>query len=173
MQNLGHLAVEFKPLHPTDSLGKAAELLRSTPAGATPVVEGGRLLGLVTASLLADFLASGPPDELRELPVSRLPLSGVLVLPEALTPAEALMCFQANDVACAPVVDAAGGLVGMVSNAELVSAVCRRVRPPMIGGMATPFGVYLTGGGVRGGVGDLALMTTGIFMAMVMLALSR
>ncbi|HEU4754438.1 MAG TPA: DUF1385 domain-containing protein, partial [Armatimonadota bacterium] len=63
----------------------------------------------------------------------------------------------------------AGGLVGLVTKAELVPAVVGRVKPPVVGGMATPFGVYLTGGGVRGGVGDLALMSTGIFMCLVMI----
>jgi hypothetical protein len=63
--------------------------------------------------------------------------------------------------------DGPGGLLGIVTRAELVSAVCGRVRPPLVGGMATPFGVYLTGGGVRGGVGDLALMTTGMYLATI------
>jgi hypothetical protein len=34
-------------------------------------------------------------------------------------------------------------------------------RPARIGGFATPFGVFLTTGAYRGGVGDLALMVTG------------
>ncbi|MQK95694.1 hypothetical protein, partial [Escherichia coli] len=40
------------------------------------------------------------------------------------------------------------------------------------GGMATPFGVYLTTGNHRGGVGDFALITTGVVMA-VCLILAR
>jgi len=35
--------------------------------------------------------------------------------------------------------------------------------------MATPFGVYLTGGGVRAGVGDFALLATGALMSVLLL----
>lgn len=37
-------------------------------------------------------------------------------------------------------------------------------RPERVGGMATPFGVYLTTGAIRAGAGDLALMATGVLM---------
>jgi hypothetical protein len=58
-----------------------------------------------------------------------------------------------------------GGISGIVSLAALVNALFGRVKPALIGGMATPFGVYLTGGGARGGVGDLALVSAGVFIA--------
>ena len=38
-------------------------------------------------------------------------------------------------------------------------------RPARIGGLATPFGVYLTSGTYRGGAGDVALMATGAMLA--------
>jgi hypothetical protein len=68
------------------------------------------------------------------------------------------------------VLDDADGLLGVITRAELLSPMCGRVRPPLVGGMATPFGVYLTGGGVRGGVGDFALLTTGMYLASLNLA---
>ncbi|MCC2672757.1 MAG: metal-dependent enzyme-like protein, partial [Armatimonadetes bacterium] len=77
--------------------------------------------------------------------------------------------LRANHLERVMVQDVLGGLIGVITRAELVSAVCGRVRPPLVGGMATPFGVYLTGGGVRGGVGDLALMTTGMYLATIQL----
>jgi CBS domain-containing protein len=169
MHSLGQLAVRVKPLHPVDSLGKAAEALRSSALPAAPVVEGGRIIGIVTARSLADYLAQESPEELKDATVACLPLEGGIALPETLPPTEALRFFHANGLECAPVVDAGGNLLGLVSSAALASAVCGRIRPPIIGGMATPFGVYLTGGGVRGGVGDWALTTTGMFMAATML----
>jgi hypothetical protein len=48
-----------------------------------------------------------------------------------------------------------------------LSAAMRALRPPLIGGMATPFGVYLTDGTRRAGVGDLALVSTGIFLGLI------
>ena len=42
---------------------------------------------------------------------------------------------------------------------------------PTVGGMATPFGVYLTAGGARGGAGHLALVSTGMALfAMLLVA---
>jgi CBS domain-containing protein len=170
METLEQVAVRVKTLHPEDSIGKAAEAVRCSHVGAVPVVEDSRLLGLLTAGTLADFLAAVPAPSAAELSVSSLPLEPAIAFPEGLSPAEALKYFQANRLERAVVLDYSGGLLGMVTRAELVSAVCGRVRPPVIGGMATPFGVYLTGGGVRGGVGDFALMTTGIYLALLQVA---
>jgi CBS domain-containing protein len=170
MRTIGQLAVRVVTLRPGDSLGKAAEAVRCSSVGVVPVIDQGRLLGLVTSRLLADFLAQGSPERLKDLTVAALPLESVIALPDTLPPTEALRFFQANSLECAPVLDASGGLLGIVSNGELASAICGRVRPPLIGGMATPFGVYLTGGGARGGVGDFALMTTGIYLCVLNLA---
>lgn len=169
MRTVGQLAVRVKPLYPEDSVGKAAEAVRASTLEAAPLIENGRLGGIVTAAALAEYLAEGAVEELQHAPVTRLRLDPVIALPESLSPTEALAFFHANDLEYAPVVDPSGGLLGMISNGELASAVCGRVRPPMIGGMATPFGVYLTGGGVRGGVGDWALVSTGAFMASMMM----
>ena len=51
-----------------------------------------------------------------------------------------------------PVVDGAGQLKGVVTRSDVASALLRGLRPLRIGGMATPFGVYLTTGNHRGGV---------------------
>ncbi len=170
MQTLGRIAVRVKVLEPGDSLGKAADAVRASTVGAVPVLDGGMLLGLVTGDTLTRFLTEREPVQPDRWSVADLELEAAHPMPEDLRAPDALRFFQANDVHVAPVVDYGGGLVGVVSRAELASAACGRVKPPLIGGMATPFGVYLTGGGVRGGVGDLALVSTGVFTALVVVA---
>jgi CBS domain-containing protein len=165
---LGDLAVRVRVLALDDSLGRAAEAVRASTVGAAPVVEDGRLVGLVTASILAAALASAPPPA-ADTPVASLPIESAVALPESLAPRDALRFFDGNGLERAAVLDAHGGLVGLVGQAELAAALCGRVKPALIGGMATPFGVYLTGGGARGGVGDLALASTGVFMAVLFL----
>jgi CBS domain-containing protein len=167
MQTVGRLAVRVKALEPGDTLGKAAEIVRASCVNAAPVLLDGHFVGLVTPAILADALSSGSPQQFKERTLGELPLERAVILPEGMPASVALQLFESNAMTSAPVQDAFGGLVGMVSTAELVSAVCGRVRPPIVGGMATPFGVYLTGGGVRGGVGDLALMTTGMYIALL------
>lgn len=171
MQNLGRLAIKVKTLELSDSLGKAAEAVRASAIGAAPVVQFGQVIALVTSDILGEFLLTpGVAGRARELQVGELPLEGVIAIPYGLSPSEALAFFRANELERAPVVDATGQYLGMITTAELVSAVCGRVRPPLVGGMATPFGVYLTGGGVRGGVGDFALVTTGMYLGVLQLA---
>lgn len=165
MQPIGQLAVRVKVVEPDDSIAKAAEAVRASHVGAVPVIEDGRLIGQVTADLLADYLMEVGPMGIKALTIADLPLVPLIALPESLAPSEALLFFQTNALESAAVVDNSAGFLGLITRAELVSAVCGAVRPPLIGGMATPFGVYLTGGGVRGGVGDFALVTTGIYLA--------
>lgn len=169
MQDIGQLATRVHILTPEDSLSRAAEAVRSSAMGAAPVIRDGRLAGLVTAGLLAGW--AGQNGKAGEGTVDELPLDPAAALPDSLSAEDAAAFLRSNHLDCAPVVDTSTNtLVGMVSLAELVAAIYGRVRPPVIGGMATPLGVYLTGGGVRGGVGDLALMTTGIFMGCLALA---
>ena len=54
--------------------------------------------------------------------------------------------------------------MGLIGRGDLVRELSQPLRPPVIGGMATPLGVYLTTGSVSGGVGTLALMLTGLVM---------
>ena len=167
MQTISTLAVRVRVLSPEDSIGRAAEAVRASTVGAAPVVADGRLVGLVTGAVLTRALAERRDRDPEAGKVFELELETAVVLPETLRPEDALQFFHANGIERAPVLDYSGGLVGMISQSELATAVCRRIKPPMIGGMATPFGVYLTGGGVRGGVGDLALMSTGAYLAVL------
>ncbi|MBU6430595.1 MAG: DUF1385 domain-containing protein [Cyanobacteria bacterium REEB65] len=60
---------------------------------------------------------------------------------------------------------------GVVSRSDLYAATAGELRPTSVGGLATPLGVYLTNGHVRGGAGDLGLLCTGgALMALNLLA---
>ena len=80
---------------------------------------------------------------------------------------EALTQLREEGGPSAPVVDPLGRYHGMVSRGELLSATMGALRPPLVGGMATPFGVYLTDGTRRAGVGDAALVSAGIFLGLI------
>ena len=94
MQQVGQLAVRVRPLDAFDSLGRAAEAVRSSPFGAVPVIQYGCLTGMVTARILAEYLASeaGDPEQAaRERTVAELPLSSGFALPDGLSLREALL----------------------------------------------------------------------------------
>lgn len=166
MQSVSRLAVRVRVLSPRDSLGKAAEIIRSAGVGAAPIVDRGVLVGMVSAEGVARALAELGPEEIPSALVTAAPWESLPVLSESTPADEALRRLRESGHRCAAVLGSGGEILGIVSLAELGSAVCGAVRPPVIGGMATPFGVYLTGGGVRAGVGDRALCAAGAFLAL-------
>jgi CBS domain-containing protein len=163
---VSQLAVRVRPLDLGDSIGKAAELLRSSNGRAAPVIISGHVLGTITTADLTAALASDPARA-KNLPVATLELRPVNGIPDFWGADHALAHFRREGIEIAPVVDAMGRYVGMVSLADLATALCGRLRPKSIGGMATPFGVYLTDGTVRGGVGDWALMSAGVYIGLL------
>lgn len=142
-----------------DSLVRAAAVFRENGAAVLPVVDGERRLkGVLTDSGLAKALAeaSEATDAVGEY-IHR----AETIAPYA-TAAEALR--QGEDGQTRVVIDDAGRVVGLVSAVDLWPR--RRVlpRPSAVGGMATPFGVYLTTGNVSAGAPWWGLMATGASM---------
>ncbi|MEJ5169408.1 MAG: DUF1385 domain-containing protein [Fimbriimonadales bacterium] len=144
-------------LSPEDSLLRAAALLRDGHPGVLPVLDRGVPIGIVTDRSLAEALALGrePLDEVRWAARPFLQ-----VRPYALG-AEALRLLTESGEPALLVIDDAGHLLGAISPSDLVAGNRAEPTPPMVGGMATPFGVYLTAGSVRAGAPGWALAATG------------
>ena len=62
------------------------------------------------------------------------------------------------------IVDSAGEAVGLLTPSRLLLPATAAYRPRVIGGMATPLGVYLTNGAVKGGASGWGLLLTGGLM---------
>lgn len=145
---------------PEDSLNRAASELRRNGCDILPVALDGLLKGVVTEATLALALAEG---EDMNAPASIAAVTASTIAPYA-SGAEALRRLAEEKLPALVVVDDKGQVMGLISASDL--APRRRVmpRPAMIGGMATPFGVYLTNGAVKGGAGGWALVATGALM---------
>jgi hypothetical protein len=156
---VGFLAVVGTVLRPEDSLGHAVELLRDAPSGAVPVMEQYRVVGIVSDREIARGLASGP-----ETAVSQVMIQPPRVARGDVPASEALDLLDGTEFPALAVVTADGRFLGVVGRSELLTALYRRRRPATVGGMATPLGVFLSDGTFRGGVGDFALMLTGVFL---------
>lgn len=149
-----------------DSLARGAQTLREN-GGVLPVVdEGGVLRGLLTDAGLARALAeaSEPTDA-----VGPFASAAETIAPYA-TAAESLR--RGEDGRVLVVVDDARRPVGLISAVDLWPRRRTPPRPAMVGGMATPFGVYLTTGSVSAGAPWWALMATGAAMFGVLLVAS-
>lgn len=142
---------------PEDSLERAAAEMRRNGCGILPVVEDDAVLGVITEASLAESLANGV-DHREAASTAMIP--GDKIPPYA-TGAQALRVLAENGGLPLLVVDDRNRLMGLVSSSDLYPR--RRVlpRPAMVGGMATPFGVYLTNGSVRAGAPWYGLMATG------------
>lgn len=163
---LGRLLETPEPLAPDTALSTAAARFTSQRWSALPVVEDGRLVGLVTSRGVLAALTSGSEGVCREVvrPATALPLSTPLD--------EALWLLRRDDIEVLPVLGLDGRYLGLLSPQRVLQAVEDGLRPRLVGGMATPIGVHLTSVNHRGGVGDLALVMTG-FLMVVMMGVAR
>jgi CBS domain-containing protein len=167
MMLVDDVALKIHPLSPHDTIGRAAEAIRISPASAVPVAEDGRIVGVVSVRELKEALAGCQGEQIRRQPVASVMNGDLLCLRSSVSVEHALEVFRDNGIDAAPILDPVGRYVGMVGTGELLSAACRSMRPAMIGGLATPLGVYLTNGVVRAGVGDAALVSAGFFMGLL------
>ena len=77
----------------------------------------------------------------------------------------ALLTLDRYNLPAMPVFDDARQYLGMVSRADLLAGIHQTVRPPLVGGMATPLGVWLTDGRFSGGAPNLGLFLTGLILS--------
>lgn len=77
----------------------------------------------------------------------------------------ALLTLDRYDASALPVMDSEGHFRGLISRADIVAALGAQIRPPSVGGMATPLGVWLTDGRLQGGAPPLGLFLSGLVLS--------
>lgn len=156
-------------LNPEDSLDRAGTLLRNTAYPFIPITQEGRHIGTVSETSLAramsDSRSLSDPCTVASIEVPQIqPFE---------TGAEALRRLTSEGLNALLVVDDGGHVAGVVGPSDLIPQPHRVPTPPMIGGMATPFGVYLTTGSIHGGAGSFALMASGALLFCLFLGTSQ
>lgn len=146
---------------PNESLIRGAERMREGGVAALPIVQGGVLIGLLTEAGLKTALqdpesAVQPVQEWMETDFETIPLDASLE--------QAVDRLRQAKQPLLIVVDTLGAYRGVLAASDVLSRVQTALRPPQVGGMATPLGVYLTTGTLRAGAGDFALFLTGILL---------
>ncbi len=86
-------------------------------------------------------------------------------IPSVFSLQNALSTFDRYDLNALPVLDANGLYRGVVSRADILAAMGQNVRPPLVGGMATPLGVWLSNGTLSGGAPPIGLFLSGLTLA--------
>ncbi|MEO7454125.1 MAG: DUF1385 domain-containing protein [Fimbriimonadales bacterium] len=153
------------PIYQESSLGAAIDLFRQSGADLIPVVDGSILLGVLWAAEVRTAL-------LESAPLSDSIAAYVDVSPPSLYSSssreEARSVLSASGRPALVVLDPDGRYLGIVRVLDLHHYPERLPRPPMVGGMATPLGVYLTNGSLSGGVKAPALVLTGAAMTLML-----
>ena len=148
------------------SVSAAAHEIRDSGLPVVGVTEGFFYVAVVTQSSLAAALAEGVnPDD----SVSRAYDKQTTTLPPYAPSEKALEIFGNGEVSAIPIVDDYGHLMGVVTPADLYPKRDRAPRPQTVGGMATPFGVYLTTGSIGAGAKGWPLVATGVCMGLIFL----
>lgn len=158
---VGALLRPIAPANLEDSLAVAARAMRDAGSPVLPIADGGVLAGMVTEADLVAALAAGRSYTDSLDLVAR---SGPVTIKPYATSSDALRLLERTGAAALVVVDDEMRVLGLVSASDLISPPSVGPRPRMVGGMATPFGVYLTNGAVSGGVGHSALFCTGALL---------
>lgn len=140
------------------SMQIAIERMREAGQNVIPVVNEGRLTSVLTEKGIFRFLAENahPSD-----PVTKFSESAASI-DSRLTGAEALRQLESHPYLM--VIDQNGIVGGLLTPSCFIGIAPQPERPGLVGGMATPFGVYLTSGAVRGGKKGWYLFCTGLFM---------
>src|SRR5687768_9136480 len=151
---------QIPTLAPEDSVSRALSMLRYAALDTLPVVDSaGRLVGVLTLHDLRPLLVR---DQLELLdPVMTLARMPGAVVTATGTLHDARRALVTSGETTIPVLDERGIYLGVVGFADLIEPIPVRSRPAQIGGMATPWGVYLTNGALQAGVGNGALVATG------------
>lgn len=87
------------------------------------------------------------------------------IVPSAFSLQNALLTLDRYNATALPVIGNDGRYEGMISRADIVAALGAQVRPPVVGGMATPLGVWLTDGRLQGGAPPLGLFLSGLVLS--------
>lgn len=170
---LGELLKTVPTLQPTDSVAKALGHFGRAGVDVLPVLQGPFLAGVVREAELiawaaergAPAIAGGAAHDTMLVTLMR-PARETLDADDTIE--TALARFQEIALGALPVVDACGAYLGVITRQKLLAALTRTLAPERIGGMATPFGVYLTTGNQSAGVGFWSLFCTGALSSLTL-----
>jgi CBS domain-containing protein len=165
---IGNLMRVVRTVAPEDPIGKAAELLRVSGLPGLPIVNSGRLVGMITEGSILNALNTDASEAVAEQPISDIVSRDIVCVNPYMTLGQVAGVMADHNLAVAPVVDTYGSYLGMAVRSDVTTALSMMIRPPTVGGMATPLGVYLTTGSLRAGAGDLGLFLAGATLALMM-----
>ena len=162
-----NLIRNVRTLSPEDTIGRAAEALRASGLTRLPIINSGYVVGEITDELVLKAMTSGDPQSVAEEQVGSIMSKEVVSLNRFMSIGHAAEIMSDRNLPVMAVLDEYGHYLGIVTRSDVTSALCYTIRPPVVAGMATPLGVYLTTGHLRAGAGDLGLFLAGVALMLM------
>ncbi|MQB00964.1 MAG: CBS domain-containing protein [Actinobacteria bacterium] len=130
-------------LFPSESVAAVAERLSRNAIGGAPVVEGGKVVGMVSASDIVRVARRRKDHELSTETVMDVMTRPVVTVAPATSVWEAADILDRRGIKRLPVVDPDGYLVGIISRGDIVRLVAKAERPrrPMAASPMLPAGI--------------------------------
>ena len=125
------MQTEFVTLQPSDRLDFADDVMKLGQIRHMPVVEGNRVVGVVSqrdllAASLSRAMEIDPKDHrtfLRLVEISEVMSDRVITIEPTRTVGEAAALMIRHKIGCLPVVDSLGSPVGLITETDLLRAV--------------------------------------------------
>ena len=125
------MQTEFVTLQPSDRLDFADDVMKLGQIRHMPVVEGNRVVGVVSqrdllAASLSRAMEIDPKDHrsfLRSVEISEVMSDRVITIEPTSTVGEAARLMIRHKIGCLPVVDSLGSPVGLITETDLLRAV--------------------------------------------------
>lgn len=166
------LARQVRALAPSDSAARAAGLLRSSGVNALPVVDAGRVIGVVSESSIlhtvSEALKNGAGSA-SDVSITDAIHQQAAFAHRDMSVGQVAEILASGKDESLPIVDDFGGFHGMITRSDVLAFLAGSMRPANVAGMATPLGVYLTNGNIRAGAGDIGLFLSGVTLGLAML----
>lgn len=150
---------------PEDGPNKVVGILRALHVHALPVIQNGRVVGIVTERSVLAHLSdeSASPGAAADFMERNPPCANIYM---SIGQAADVMNTTGADML--PVIDEFASYRGVVTRSDVLASILDVLRPPMVAGMATPLGVHLTTGSVSAGAGSLGLYLAGVALMLMM-----
>ncbi len=160
------IAKPYPALSPTDSIYRAAHLFRTYSTQTLPVTnENDRILGILRLSSISSVLTAG--DSLADMTISQLMEPLEIFLHTEDNTETAMRLFRESGETTIFIADHHGFLHGGLSLTDMIDPTYNPVRPPSAGGLAIPWGVYLTSGELQAGQSNFNLFLGGISIGLI------
>jgi CBS domain-containing protein len=166
------LARPVKSLSPSDSAARAVGLLRACGVDTLPVVENGRVIGVVSETSILNLMITAMRDDSASgtnVTIAEGLHQQTVFAHRDMTIGQVADLFSSTEENALPVIDDFGGFYGVVSRADILAFLSGALRPTNVAGMATPLGVYLTNGSIRAGAGNFGLFLSGVALGINLL----